>query len=157
MDKKTRQALSPRTRPYGDTLLEFSQNTWRSFEEVWSAIERLETNSLMGFEELKLSGTWAAVSGPRSPAIKFIGADTAVLRGEVTNPSGPAYNTAIGTLPPSSRPRFQTRAFAMATDTGTVIPVILTITAAGVITPTWAVAPVGAYQIVLDNVFIHLA
>lgn len=158
MSQKTRQATSQRNRPYGDTLEEFSKSCWQSFEEVWGAVERLETNSLMGFELITLAGDWAAVSGTQPPSAKFIAADTAVFRGRLENPTGAAHTSQIGTLPPAFFPRFEMKVAAIAVDSAvTVIPVILTIAVDGDITPTWAAAPTGAFELMFDNILVHLA
>lgn len=157
MAQQTRQAFSPRKRPTGSTLEEFSSTCGQSFDEVWLAIERLETNSLMSFEGITLSGTWAAASSTRTPAAKFLAADTIVLLGRLTNPTAAAHTSAIGILQEPFWPRFPTKVVTAASDTLTVIPVILTIAANGVITPTWAAAPTGAYQLIFDNLLVHLA
>ncbi len=154
----TRQAISQRTRPTGGTVEELAATAWQSIEEVWAAIERLETNSLMRFELITLVGDWALVSGSQPASAKFITADTAVLRGRLENPTGAAHTTQIGTLPPAFWPRFETKVAALAVDSAvTVIPVILTIAVDGDITPTWAAAPIGAFQLIFDNILVHLA
>jgi hypothetical protein len=154
----TRQATSQRTRPTGNTIEELAAAVWQSIEEVWAAVERLESNSLMRFEPITLSGDWAAVSGAQGPSAKSICPDTIVLRGRVENPTGAAHTTQIGTLPPALRPRYETKSAALAIDSAAaVIPIILTIATDGDITPTWAAAPTGSFQLLLDNILVHLA
>lgn len=154
----SRQPISQRTRPTGSTVEELAAAAWQSIEEVWAAVERLETNSLMRFETVALSGDWAAVSGSQGPTAKSICPDTLVLRGRLENPTGAAHTTQIGTLPPALRPRYETKVATLAIDSAAaVIPVILTIAVDGDITPTWAAAPTGAFQLIFDNILVHLA
>jgi hypothetical protein len=157
MKIKSRQQLSPRTRPSGSDLETLRATTWESVEDIWAAIERLETNSLMLFETITLSGDWVNASGGRIAAARYIASDTLVLRGVLENSTSMAHTSQIGTLPPASWPRFETHVLAHAVDTVTVIPVSLTIAVDGDITPTWAAAPTGAYQLILDNILVHLA
>lgn len=154
----SRQQTSQRTRPTGNTVEELAATVWQSIEEVWAAVERQETNSLMRFETITLSGTWAAVSGSQGPSAKSICPDTIVLRGRLENPTGAAHTTQIGILPPALRPRYETKVAALAVDSAAaVIPVILTIATDGGITPTWAAVPTGSFQLLIDNILVYLA
>lgn len=144
------------TRPDGDTFEVFKESVKYSVDSMIRAIEDIEVSRAFKWERVVFSGSWDNDTGYNFAGGKLIAADVAILRGKVTADSGD-HGTAIGQLPPRLSPRFQTELLTFGYSGATLIPVALTISTSGVITPTWFSTPGTSFSVVLENLMLGLS